>query len=137
MVWPILLLIIASLFCFITTMWRLGVLESLDEIIDIEVAQPASATQAQVDELLREVQSPSGFIPAIKAYRALTNAGFKEAKEAIEKYRVTEKSMTAKEFRNKLIASLSTQEHNSDHCLRTFSQADIDDIENFINSFEI
>ena len=61
----------------------------LDDMIDIEVpTQPANkASCDDVDELLRQLNAPDGFIPAIKAYRVLTGAGLKESKEAIERYR--------------------------------------------------
>lgn len=65
-------------------------LQYIDDMIDIDVPQvklPCSI----VDELLREIVSPDGFIPAIKAYRAITGAGLKESKEAIERYRTIPK----------------------------------------------
>lgn len=48
---------------------------------------PTKASITDVDELLRTIKL-NEFIPAIKAYRTLTGAGLKEAKEAIERYRV-------------------------------------------------
>lgn len=48
----------------------------------------AKATEAEVNELLKEMNNPTGIIPAIKAYRVLTGAGLKEAKDAVEKYRI-------------------------------------------------
>lgn len=62
---------------------------AVDNMIDVEMPQPEPyrATEASVDELLRQIASPDGFISAIKAYRVLTGAGLKEAKEAIERYR--------------------------------------------------
>jgi len=63
----------------------------IDSIVDIEV--PAPTVQALNIELLHELlvemrsAKDGRFIPAIKAYRALTGAGLKEAKEAVEKYR--------------------------------------------------
>lgn len=65
-------------------------LTELDSIIDINV-EPVSTgfvETEKVDELLRCVQErlKGGLIPAIRAYRALTNVGLKEAKEAVEKH---------------------------------------------------
>lgn len=62
----------------------------LDKLTEINV-EPVSTgfvEAEKVDELLRCMQGrlKVGLIPAIKAYRALTNAGLKEAKEAVEKY---------------------------------------------------
>ena len=63
-------------------------IEWIDRQIDIEApVAPAKAACADVDELLRQLNAPDGFIPAIKAYRVLTSAGLKESKEAIERYR--------------------------------------------------
>lgn len=64
-------------------------LEKLDELIniDVPVQSPAKANPAEVDELLRAMTDPSSYIPAIKAYRVVTGAGLKEAKEAIERFR--------------------------------------------------
>lgn len=64
----------------------------LDCMIDIDV-EPVKIDKIScemVDELLRQMMTASkeGFIPAIKAYRSLTGAGLKEAKEAIERYRL-------------------------------------------------
>lgn len=65
-------------------------LYSLDKLTDVDVAPVSTGfiEAEKVDELLRCMQErlQGGLIPAIKAYRALTNAGLKEAKEAIEKY---------------------------------------------------
>jgi hypothetical protein len=67
-------------------------LEDLDSLIDFDVTpEKVYIGCANVDELLRQIINPDGFIPAIKAYRALTGAGLKEAKEAVERYRVTPK----------------------------------------------
>lgn len=65
-------------------------LYSLDKLTEINV-EPVSTgfvEAEKVDELLCCMQErfKGGLIPAIKAYRVLTNAGLKEAKEAVEKY---------------------------------------------------
>lgn len=63
-------------------------LNRLDEIIDIQVPVISNkVAEEDVNELLRQIVNPDGFINAIKAYRVLTGAGLKESKEAIEKYR--------------------------------------------------
>lgn len=54
------------------------------------VASEFTSTE-KVDELLAQLNNPQGLISAIKAYRALTNAGLKEAKDTIEKYRTIPK----------------------------------------------
>lgn len=61
----------------------------LDDHIDINVEPVplAHAAPNDVNELLRHLNSPDGFINAIKVYRTLTGAGLKESKEAIERYR--------------------------------------------------
>lgn len=46
--------------------------------------QPKASCE-EVDELLKQMLS-NQLIPAIKAYRVLTNAGLKEAKDAVERY---------------------------------------------------
>jgi len=64
-------------------------IQYIDDLIDINV-EPVPiphAEVAKVDELLRQLNAPDGFVSAIKAYRALTGAGLKESKEAIERYR--------------------------------------------------
>lgn len=63
-------------------------IETIDYVIDVELPQPAKVDPAEIDELLRQISNPDGFISAIKAYRALTGYGLKEAKETIERYRV-------------------------------------------------
>lgn len=45
----------------------------LDNIIDIPVVYPKVAEE-DVNELLRQINNPDGFISAIKAYRVLTGA---------------------------------------------------------------
>lgn len=64
-------------------------IDDIDFMINIDVLAPPSQRVSceAVDELLRHFNSPNGFIDAIKAYRALTGAGLKESKEAIERYR--------------------------------------------------
>lgn len=83
--------------------------EFIDELIDVEAPGATKALIHEVDELLRCMLSAGsdGFIPAIKAYRALTNAGLKEAKEAVERYRSTPKlnAWTKKEMLVKLNSS--------------------------------
>ena len=62
-------------------------LAKLDDMIT--AATPNQHVEAcKVDDLLKQLNAPNGgFIEAIKAYRVLTGAGLKEAKEAIERYR--------------------------------------------------
>lgn len=59
----------------------------LDSLIEIEVPIEAKVAVEDVNELLRQIVNPDGFIHAIKAYRVLTGAGLKESKETIERYR--------------------------------------------------
>jgi ribosomal protein L7/L12 len=83
----------AKLIHHITQFGFNGDVEDIDDMIDINVPEAPKALTHEVDELLRCMLSANsdGFIPAIKAYRVLTNAGLKEAKEAIERYRSTPK----------------------------------------------
>lgn len=61
----------------------------LDKHIDIDVEPVATqyVDAEQINGLLQQIDSPTGFINAIKAYRSLTGCGLKESKEAIERYR--------------------------------------------------
>lgn len=72
-------------------------LYSLDKLTEVEVTPVSTGfvDVKNVDELLRCMQErlTGGLIPAIKAYRVLTNAGLKEAKEAVEKYSVASVAM--------------------------------------------
>jgi ribosomal protein L7/L12 len=70
-------------------------IECIDNLIDIDTPEAPKALTHEVDELLRCMLSANsdGFIPAIKAYRVLTNAGLKESKEAIERYRSIPKNV--------------------------------------------
>lgn len=61
-------------------------IEAFDYVCDVEVPI-ARVSETDVCELLKQINSTDGFIPAIKAYRSLTGAGLKESKEAIERYR--------------------------------------------------
>lgn len=86
----------ASLIGFISCRYALTVtqddIREIDELIDIDV--PVAATKVSehsVNDLLFQIGHADGFIPAIKAYRALTGAGLKESKEAVERYRVIPK----------------------------------------------
>jgi len=64
-------------------------LAKLDDMITAAtVTKPNQCVEAcKVDDLLKQLNAPNGFIEAIKAYRVLTGAGLKESKEAIERYR--------------------------------------------------
>lgn len=80
----------AKVVAFISNGFCVDDVQTLDDMIDVDV-KPISTgfiEAEKVDELLRCMQErlKGGLIPAIKAYRALTNAGLKEAKEAVEKY---------------------------------------------------
>jgi ribosomal protein L7/L12 len=67
-------------------------IEDIYDLIDVEVPVVTNKVAMEdVNELLRQIANPDGFIPAIKAYRVLTGAGLKESKEAIEKYRIIPK----------------------------------------------
>lgn len=71
-------------------------IEDIDDLIDISIPIPPVRTLVDcqlVDDLLLHLNRPDGFISAIKAYRVLTNAGLKEAKQAIERYRNYTKPM--------------------------------------------
>lgn len=62
--------------------------EELDNIVDMPIpeAQPVKANCAEVDYLLKLMSEGNLKIEAIKAYRTLTGAGLKDAKDAVEKY---------------------------------------------------
>ena len=62
-----------------------GSVQHLDDLLDVEVTKVACE---DINELLYQVIKSDGFILAIKAYRKLTGVGLKEAKEAIERYRI-------------------------------------------------
>jgi ribosomal protein L7/L12 len=67
-------------------------IEKLDELAEFDVpTHNVRVSENDVNELLIQISSPDGFIPAIKAYRVLTGVGLKEAKEAIERYRTIPK----------------------------------------------
>jgi hypothetical protein len=67
-----------------------GDIEDLDNLIDFEVEQPKNVVPAgMVDELLLHMGGGTQKIEAIKAYRALTGAGLKESKDAVERYWVS------------------------------------------------
>lgn len=80
----------AKVVAFISNGFGVDDIQTLDDMIDIDV-EPVSTgfvDTARVDELLKHNNRVGGFIDAIKAYRALTGAGLKESKDAIERYRV-------------------------------------------------
>lgn len=64
-------------------------LYKLDTLTEINgLAEPVNTVPVEkVDYLLQNINRDNGLIEAIKAYRILTGAGLKEAKDAIEKYR--------------------------------------------------
>lgn len=77
-------------------------IEYIDELTEINV-EPVKINQVpygEIDNLLFQIGHADGFIPAIKAYRALTGQGLKEAKEAIERYRVISKFRNETPIRN-------------------------------------
>jgi ribosomal protein L7/L12 len=68
-------------------------IEDIDNLVDVDIPEPKNVVDpALVDKLLLEIGRGEGFIEAIKAYRTLTGAGLKEAKDAIEKYRCIPKA---------------------------------------------
>lgn len=80
----------AQLCMFIGRQLDVAELTELDHIVDINVEPvevPGKADPELVNDLLRQIASPDGFIHAIKAYRSLTGVGLKEAKDAIDRYR--------------------------------------------------
>jgi ribosomal protein L7/L12 len=84
----------ATLIAYISSFERLDEdqIEKIDDLISIDIHVPIPAVSCEaVDELLKQINNPDGFIPAIKAYRVLTGAGLKESKEAIERYRTIPK----------------------------------------------
>jgi ribosomal protein L7/L12 len=70
-------------------------LYELDTILEFEIEQPKAGTVPceAVDDLLKQMALREK-IPAIKAYRTLTGAGLKEAKDAVERYWVSNKPDT-------------------------------------------
>jgi len=64
-------------------------LAKLDDMITAAtVTKPNQHVEAcKVDDLLKQLNAPNGFIEAIKAYRVLTGADLNESKEAIKRYR--------------------------------------------------
>lgn len=80
----------ASFVSYLTSMYGAVISETSIEAIKNrleDMQEPIKASQADVDTLLAEMNNPAGIIPAIKAYRVLTRAGLKEAKDAVEKHR--------------------------------------------------
>jgi hypothetical protein len=71
-------------------------IERLDELIEFEVEQPKAGVVpcGLVDELLLYMGGGTQKIEAIKAYRVLTGAGLKEAKDAVERYWVSKPTLT-------------------------------------------
>lgn len=83
----------AKLVAFVAGIVQRGIVDStdvevLDKLIDIPMAEPVKsyALPSEVDALLAAMNQPGKKIEAIKAYRVLTNAGLKEAKDAVERY---------------------------------------------------
>lgn len=67
-----------------------GIIVNIDDYIDVEAPRyDVFVDMEKVNELLSYLttSTEAGLIPAIKAYRALTNASLLEAKAAVEKYR--------------------------------------------------
>ena len=61
-------------------------IERVDELCEFEVPTQINYVSCEaVDDLLKQITLGEK-IPAIKAYRVLTGAGLKEAKDAVEKY---------------------------------------------------
>ena len=77
----------AQLCMFIGRQLDVAELTELDHIVDINVEPvevPGKADPELVNDLLRQIASPDGFIHAIKAYRSLTGVGLKEAKDLVD-----------------------------------------------------
>lgn len=99
---------------------------TLDELIDIEVPVQDNprVSQEAVNELLALMAEGTRKIEAIRAYRVLTNAGLKEAKDAVEKYSTFEMKFNKQQFKDKM----------NEYCKSQNVFADIgDNINNFIN----
>jgi hypothetical protein len=74
---------------FSTGDWEI---ERLDELIEFEVPVPQvmpNVNPSDIDLLMAFMASGTQKIEAIKAYRTLTGAGLKEAKDAVERYWVS------------------------------------------------
>lgn len=69
--------------------------QDLDDLIDIPIPEPVKsyALPSEVDALLAAFNQPGKKIEAIKAYRSLTGAVLKEAKDAVERYWKENKSI--------------------------------------------
>lgn len=77
-----------QLISYVTALKGEGVLMDYEIARILELSKPVEAPKVeaiQVDALLIEMQAGQK-IAAIRAYRALTNAGVRESKEAVERY---------------------------------------------------
>lgn len=73
-------------------------MQEIDDIVNIPEPEPlpaARANPAEVDELLYLMVDSTRKIEAIKAYRTLTGASLKDAKESVERYWIDKTTSTA------------------------------------------
>lgn len=77
----------AKVVAFISNGFGVDDVQTLDDMITFPDQAVQYTAVEKVDDLLKHINREGGLIEAIEAYRALTNAGLKESKDAIEKYR--------------------------------------------------
>jgi ribosomal protein L7/L12 len=68
-----------------------GIMQMVQECVTNEPVSPNYVSMQLVNELLAVMNVDGKKIEAIKAYRALTGEGLREAKDAVERYWVQQK----------------------------------------------
>ena len=111
-------------------------IDRLDQLIDIAVpTQPVNtANCSDVDNLMALMVEGTRRIEAVKAYRVLTGAGLKEAKDAVEKYWTSNKPDTRV---NRMLKEIDEQINDPDNEQDYFlnNESSLSRIKDFIKSF--
>lgn len=112
-------------------------IERVDELCEFEVhTQPLNvANCGDVDNLMMLMADGTRKIEAIKAYRQLTGAYLKEAKDAVEKYwqPVKKPDTRVASMLNKIDEQLNNDDLKQDYILS--DQSSLNCVKNFIKSF--
>ena len=92
-------------------------MQTIDDLIDVQAPTPEplvvpKASCIDVDTLLSRMGKDGYKIEAIKAYRALTGAGLKESKDAVERYWPSSEYRTAKQIKVDMVDSIDRQLDN-------------------------
>lgn len=129
----------AELIGYVSSFYRMEKedIEKIDSLIDIKVPVQTNHVPCEaVDELLMLMAEGTRKIEAIKAYRSLTGAYLKEAKDAVERYwNVSKKDTRVDSMIKKIDEQMDGYKSDVDYVLNSNGDNSLSAIKDFIKSF--